>query len=102
MAEPERDDRGVAVSILRELTRDGVTWQARRSGDRGRLQLVAIVPPSPTPTVIEALSDTDIRALLSDDSPSASTSGWRCTECGADNTPDRRWCHACSSHLAHV
>jgi len=84
-------------TVLRELTRDGLTWQARRSEDRGRLQVVAIVPPSTTPTIVEALSDTELRELLTEAPPARST-GWVCVECGTPNEPGRQWCRACSSH----
>ena len=78
-------------------SRDGkATWQARRSEDRGRLQVVAIVPPSDTTTVVEALSDVELRELLTI-APQAGTA-WLCVECGTPNEPDRRWCRVCSCH----
>lgn len=90
---------GQIPTVLNELTSsDGrVTWQARRSEDRGRLQVVAIVQPSETPTVVEALTDAQLRALLAETSP-APTTAWLCVECGTPNDRARRWCRVCSSH----
>ncbi len=44
------------ADVLAERTSaDGsVTWQARRSADRGRLIVVGVVRPSDTPTVVLA------------------------------------------------
>ena len=86
-----------AVAVLKELVRGAVVWRARRSGDRGRLQVVAIVPASAEPTVIEMLSEADLRELLAP-APAAAPVGWVCAECGATNEPGRRWCRVCSSH----
>lgn len=86
-----------AVDVLKELVRGGIVWQARRSGDRGRLQVVAIVPAATEPTVVEMLSEADLRELLAPP-PAAAPTGWICGECGATNEPGRRWCRVCSSH----
>jgi hypothetical protein len=42
----------------------GITWQARIAADRGRLQVIAIVPPGDTVATIERLSDTELQQLL--------------------------------------
>lgn len=81
--------------VLRELARGGVTRQARPGEDRGRLQVVAIVPPSAAVTVIEALSESELRELLAD-VPEDRSAGWVCVECGVTNEPGRRWCRVCS------
>jgi hypothetical protein len=85
------------VEVLKELVRGSVVWQARRSGDRGRLQVVAIVPAATEPTVVETLSETDLRELLAP-VPTPTPAGWVCAECGATNEPGRRWCRVCSAH----
>jgi hypothetical protein len=41
-----------------------VTWQARISSDRGRLEVVGIVPASTAPTVIEPLTEPELLELL--------------------------------------
>jgi hypothetical protein len=74
----------------------GVVWQARVSADRSRLEVVAIVPASATPAVVERLSDSDLKELLAQ-APAPQSERWTCQECGAENQPDRRWCSACSN-----
>jgi hypothetical protein len=86
-----------APFILRELRKDGVCWQARRGADRGRLEVVAIVPPSAAPTVVSALTDGELRELLAD-APAMPDARWICVECGTANEPSRRWCRVCSAH----
>jgi hypothetical protein len=86
------------VVLSESLARDGRTiWQARRGSDRGRLEVVAIVPPSSTPTVIAALTEPELRELLESDH-SAQAGEWKCTECGTQNDASRRWCVLCSNH----
>lgn len=53
--------------ILATRVKDGVTWQARVSADRGRLEVIGIVPASSTPTVIDPLTQAELLELLSDD-----------------------------------
>jgi hypothetical protein len=65
------------VSVLRELVRHDIRWQARRSEDRGRLEVVAVVPASATATVVQLLSEAELRE---------------------PNEAGRRWCRVCSSH----
>lgn len=50
--------------ILAERVKGHVTWQARIGADRGRLEVVGIVPPSPMSTVIEPLTEAELRELL--------------------------------------
>jgi len=86
------------VILAQRVSRDGkVTWQARRSPDRGRLQVVGIVAPSAEPTEIEPLTDAELRELLTS-APPERPERWLCRECGASNEPGRRWCRFCSSH----
>lgn len=54
--------------ILAERTKGPVRWQAKISQDRGRLEVVGIVMPSETPTVIEPLSEPELRELLGEPS----------------------------------
>jgi ribosomal protein L40E len=77
----------------------GVVWRARVTSDRSRLEVVAIVPASTTPVVVERLSDSDLKELLAQ-APGPLSERWTCRECGAENPPDRRWCRACSGHQA--
>lgn len=85
--------------VLNQLTSaDGrVTWQARVSDDRGRLEVVGIVAPNAEPTTIEPLSDVDLRALLAG-APTDQAEPWLCAECRTLNLPSRRWCRVCSEH----
>ena len=81
--------------IAERSSPDGrVCWQAR-TGDRGRLEVVAIVAPSDTPTTVELLTDGELRELLTPkrDQP------WACTECGCVNEPSSCWCRRCSNHV---
>ena len=73
-----------------------VTWQARRSPDRGRLEVVGIVAPSDVPVIIEPLDERQLRALLEDPKPAAHEH-WICLHCGSSNAADRRWCPTCST-----
>lgn len=50
--------------ILATRCKNGVVWQARISTDRGRLEVVGIVPPSATATTIEVLTEPELRELL--------------------------------------
>ncbi len=54
----------IAGQVLAERVKGAVTWQARVSHDRGRLELVGIVQPSATPTVIEPLNTRELMELL--------------------------------------
>jgi hypothetical protein len=54
----------VAGDVLAQRIKGAVTWQARISHDRGRLELVGIVGPSTTPTVIEPLTPRELIELL--------------------------------------
>ncbi len=85
------------VMVLAERrSHDGlVTWQARRSGDRGRLEVVGIVAPSDMPTVIEPLNERELRGLL-EGAPAADSAHWICARCNSTNAADRRWCQTCS------
>ncbi|MCC7176919.1 MAG: hypothetical protein IT177_00845 [Acidobacteria bacterium] len=53
-----------AGHVLAERRKGLVTWQARISHDRNRLEVVGIVPPSTEPTVIEVLTERELRELL--------------------------------------
>lgn len=57
-----------AGTILAERHKGAVVWQARISQDRGRLEVVGIVPASTTETVIEPLTEPELRQLLDDTS----------------------------------
>src|SRR4051812_12560876 len=88
----------VPVVLNERQSPDGhVTWQARVSDDRGRLQIVAIVAPSATATIVEPLNDAELRELLAPSTVNA-PGRWTCVECGHVNDDERRWCMACSSH----
>src|SRR5262245_12061505 len=51
--------------IAERRSRDGrVTWQARISPDRGRLEVVAVVEANDQSTIVEILSDTELKELL--------------------------------------
>jgi hypothetical protein len=54
----------VPGSVLAERVKAGVTWQARISTDRGRLEVIGIVPPSPNPTYVESLTERELLELL--------------------------------------
>ena len=85
--------------IAERKSADGrVTWQARISTDRERLEVVAIVAPSATPTIVQLLSEAELRELLAPkrDEP------WVCQECGTPNAPASCWCRQCSNHLSGV
>lgn len=51
-------------AILAERMKGGVIWRAQISQDRGRLEVVGIVPASTTATVIEPLDEQELRELL--------------------------------------
>jgi hypothetical protein len=75
----------------------GVKWQAR-IGDRGRLEVVAIVAPSRHETSVPLLSDGELRELLAE-GDRQDAEHWICAGCGAMNEPGRRWCRVCSDHV---
>ena len=52
--------------ILAEREKNGVIWQARIGTDRGRLEVVALVPPSTGTTIVEALTGAELQELLED------------------------------------
>lgn len=53
------------VILSERVTPDGkVRWQARRSSDRGRLLVVAVVSPSDTETLVAPLTEYELRDLL--------------------------------------
>ena len=85
-----------SARVLGEFQKGGVLWLARVGSDRGRLEVVAIVPPAVEPQVIPLLTDGELRAPLGGGADS--DAGWRCAECAAENASDRRWCECCSSH----
>lgn len=86
----------VSDVLAERVSPDGrVTWQARRSSDRGRLVVVGVVAPSDTPTVIELLDEVQLRGLLEGEQPADATC-WICARCSAKNGSDRRWCSRCS------
>lgn len=92
------DTEPLPTVLAERRSRDGlVTWQARIGQDRGRLQIVGVVAPSTSPTIIEPLTDAELRELLT---PAAveGPETWTCDECGRVNDRQRRWCSACSSH----
>ena len=85
--------------LAERLSSDGrVTWQARISGDRGRLQVVGIVAANSEPTEIQPLSEAELLELLSTATPDAGED-WVCLHCRATNPASRRWCRVCSNHL---
>ena len=51
-------------TVLASRRKGAVEWQARISTDRGRLEVVGIVPASVSPTVIEPLDERELRELL--------------------------------------
>jgi hypothetical protein len=51
-------------SVLASRQKGTVVWQARISTDRGRLEVVGLVPASRTPTVIEPLDERELLELL--------------------------------------
>jgi len=53
-----------AGHVLASRRKGPVTWQARISTDRGRLEVVGIVPASARPTTIEVLTEPELRELL--------------------------------------
>ena len=83
--------------LSRERVKGGVRWQARVSNDRARLEVVAIVPASNEPTVVELLNDMELRELLAEGADQ-NEHQWVCAECGHKNANDRRWCARCSGH----
>jgi hypothetical protein len=107
MTQPNVSHQTATVSrapVLAERTsRDGCVWQARVSADRGRLHVVCVVPASDVPTVVEALTESELRQLLHE-APAVQTGAWVCVECGTPNASGRRWCRVCSAHDggAHV
>lgn len=54
----------LAGTVLASRRKGSVTWQARISIDRGRLEVVGIVPASAAPTTIEPLDERELRELL--------------------------------------
>lgn len=57
-------ERHAAGTVLNARAKGAVEWQARISHDRGRLEVVGLVPPSATPTVVEPLTEHELRELL--------------------------------------
>ena len=81
--------------LAERLSPDGrVRWQARRSLDRGRLVVVGVVAPSSEPTLIEPLTEDQLRQLL--DGEATEPPVWICARCATRNPLDRRWCGTCS------
>lgn len=56
----------MSPDVLSELKLAGVTWQARRSRDRGRLEVVGLVEPSAAVTVITLPTARELRRLLNE------------------------------------
>lgn len=84
--------------VLNERSFDGiVTWQVIRSADRGRLAIRGVVPPSTVPTVIQALSEGELRLLLEGPQHAPISDRWICATCRATNPPSARWCSTCSA-----
>lgn len=50
--------------VLASRQKGAVLWQARISTDRGRLEVVGLVPASDTATTIEPLTEPELRELL--------------------------------------
>jgi hypothetical protein len=51
--------------LSERMSGDGrVRWQARRSADRGRLEVIGIVAPSDVPTIILPLTEAELLELL--------------------------------------
>jgi hypothetical protein len=51
-------------TVLASRRKGVVVWQARISDDRGRLEVVGIVPASTMATAIEPLDERELRQLL--------------------------------------
>lgn len=51
-------------TILATRLKGCATWIARIGQDRGRLEVVAVIPPSAEPVEIEPLTDAELRELL--------------------------------------
>ncbi len=73
-----------------------------RAWCRARLEVIGIVAPSPEATIIERLSETDLRELLCAAPPEDSPS-WICRDCGGEhdrarhlNTPYANFAAACA------
>ena len=56
--------RRIPGTVLAERQKGVAAWQARISHDRGRLEVIAIVPPSSEPTIIEPLTEPELLELL--------------------------------------
>lgn len=84
------------VLAKRLSSHPGAHWEAR-VGERQRLEVVLVVEPSSQPIAVAILSDSDLKALLTQTPPEAAAC-WTCSECGATNPKDRRWCLLCSAH----
>lgn len=50
--------------VLAARQKGAVTWQARISADRGRLEVVGLVPPAEEPTIVEPLTERELCELL--------------------------------------
>jgi len=86
------------IVLAERLSRDGrVRWQARIGEDRGRLEVIGVVEPSTVPTIIEPLTEADLRELLTD-APTERPQSWLCGDCATNNDRARRWCRVCSAH----
>lgn len=54
-----------SVVLARRRVSDRVTWEARRSTDRGRLEVVAVVSArGPEQVEVQMLSEAELKALL--------------------------------------
>lgn len=56
------------VILAERVAADGTRWQARRSSDRGRLVVYAVIPPSSAETLVAPLSERELVELLEGDS----------------------------------
>lgn len=54
----------VAGQVLAERRKGGVLWQARVSADRNRLEVLGVVAPSDTETLVAPLTEDELRDLL--------------------------------------
>lgn len=52
------------LRVLASRRKGCVTWQARISSDRGRLEVVGIIPPSASTTTFEPLNERELLELL--------------------------------------
>lgn len=84
--------------LARHVTADPrVEWQARRSVDRDRLEVVAVIQAGADSIVVPILTDSELRGLLGE-APGQDAAGWTCAECSRRNDRGRSWCRWCSAH----